>query len=163
MVKMSHDSGIPSPIIQGIMPSNQHHSDFISRKVLENRSRKIGLLGLSFKSGTDDLRESPLVELVETLIGKGMDVQIYDPAVNLARLVGANKRFIEEVIPHISKILVSNLIDMLSWADVIVIGRRDKELVDAVIANATSEQHIIDLVGGLDSHSVKSSYEGMLW
>lgn len=163
MVKMSHDSGVPSPIIQGIMSSNQHHSDFISRKVLENRSKKIGLLGLSFKSGTDDLRESPLVKLVETLIGKGVDIQVYDPDVNLARLVGANKRFIEEVIPHISRILVSNLVEMLSWADVIVIGRPDKELIDAVTANATSDQHIIDLVGGFDSSSVESSYEGMLW
>ena len=88
--------------------------------------------------------------------------QVYDPEVNLARLVGANKRFIEEVIPHISKILVADLIGMLSWADVIVIGRPDKELVEAVIANATSEQHIIDLVGGLDAHSVESSYEGIM-
>lgn len=163
MVKMSHDSGVPSPIIQGIMSSNQNHSDFISRKVLENRTKKIGLLGLSFKSGTDDLRESPLVGLVETLIGKGVDIQVYDPEVNLARLVGANKRFIEEVIPHISKILVADLVEMLSWADVIVIGRADKELIETVIANATSEQHIIDMVGGFDPHSVESSYEGMLW
>lgn len=163
MVRMSHDSGVPSPIIEGIMASNQNHSDFISRKVLENRTGKIGLLGLSFKSGTDDLRESPLVELVETLIGKGVDIRVYDPEVNLARLVGANKRFIEEVIPHISRILVPDMVEMLSWADVIVIGRPDKELVDAVIAIATSEQHIIDLVGGLDPQSVESSYEGMLW
>jgi GDP-mannose 6-dehydrogenase len=162
MVKMSHDSGVPSPIIEGIMASNQNHSDFISRKVLENRTRKVGLLGLSFKSGTDDLRESPLVELVETLIGKGVDIQVYDPEVNLARLVGANKRFIEEVIPHISRILVPDIIEMLSWADVIVIGRPDKELVDAVIANATSEQHVIDMVGGLDPRSAESSYERML-
>ena len=163
MVKMSHDSGVPSPIIQGIMPSNRQHSDFISRKILEHRTKKVGLLGLSFKSGTDDLRESPLVELVETLIGKGVDIRVYDPEVSLARLTGANKRFIEEVIPHISKILVSDLPELVSWADVIVIGRPDKEIVETVIVNATSDQHIIDTVGGFDSQRVKSSYEGMLW
>jgi GDP-mannose 6-dehydrogenase len=163
MVKMSHDSGVPSPIIQGIMPSNKDHSEFISRMILKNRTKKIGLLGLSFKSGTDDLRESPLVELVETLIGKGVDIQVYDPEVNLARLVGANKRFIEEVIPHISKILVADLDGMLSWADVIVIGRPDKELVDTVIASATSDQHIVDMVGAIEPRAVASSYEGMLW
>jgi GDP-mannose 6-dehydrogenase len=163
MVKMSHDSGVPSPIIHGIMPSNQEHFGFISRKVLENRTKKIGLLGLSFKSGTDDLRESPLVELVETLIGKGAEIQVYDPEVNLARLVGANRLFIEKVIPHISKILVPDLDGMLSWADVIVVGRPDKELVDAVIAKATSDQHVIDMVGGFDAYALESSYEGMLW
>lgn len=163
MVKMSHDSGVPSPIIQGIMPSNRQHSDFISRKVLEHKTKKVGLLGLSFKSGTDDLRESPLVELVETLIGKGVDIRVYDPEVNLARLTGANKRFIEEVIPHISRILVSDLPGLLSWADVIVIGRPDKEIVDAVIASASDTQHIIDTVGALKSHALVSHYEGTLW
>ena len=120
-------------------------------------------MGLSFKSGTDDLRESPLVELVETLIGKGVDIQVYDPEVNLARLVGANKRYIEEVIPHISKILVADLVEMLAWAEVIVIGRPDKEILETVVANAKNGQKIIDMVGALDPQSVKSNYEGMLW
>ena len=163
MAKMSHDNGLSTPIIQGINPSNQYHSDFISRKVLVHKNKKIGLLGLSFKSGTDDLRESPLVDLVEILIGKGTEIKVFDPKVNLARVVGANKRFIEETIPHISKIMVPDLIELISWADVIVIGQLDSQFVDALIANTTSEQHIIDLVDGLDPTAVGCSYEGALW
>jgi GDP-mannose 6-dehydrogenase len=91
IVQMAGHTGVSLPIISSIMTSNKEHTDFTFEKVLACGKKKVGLLGLSFKSGTDDLRESPLVDLVERLIGKGIDVRIFDPEVQVARLVGANK------------------------------------------------------------------------
>src|SRR3954462_1832699 len=100
------------PMMGGILASNRIHVEQAIEKVLATGKRRIGLIGLSFKTGTDDLRESPTVALAEHLIGKGMSLLVYDPEVHLSRLLGANKRFIEEHLPHIGKLIRETLGDV---------------------------------------------------
>ena len=94
--------------------------------MLETRRRRVGVVGLAFKPGTDDLRESPMVTLVETLIGKGCDVRILDQSVAIARLVGANRRYIEEEIPHIASLMCDDVEALVDHAEVLVIGSRGR-------------------------------------
>src|SRR2546422_545027 len=116
------ESDVSLPLLQAILPSNEEHIQQALDLIRETNSRKIGLLGLTFKPGTDDLRESPLVTLAERLIGKGYDLKVYDPLVNLERLVGANKTFILREIPHISRLMTRSLEDLLSESEIVVIG-----------------------------------------
>src|SRR5262249_26076077 len=101
------------PVIQSILPSNRRQIDRAIEQVLDTDRKTVGVLGLSFKAGTDDLRESPLVVLVEALIGKGLQVRLYDANVSLARLVGSNREYIERQIPHISSLLCDTIEDVI--------------------------------------------------
>src|SRR5579859_7581330 len=112
------------PVIESILPSNNDHIERAVDEVLHTGKRKIGVLGLSFKTGTDDLRESPLVQFIKRLLGEGCQVRIWDRDVALGRLVGSNRQFIEEVIPHIGTLLVANLSEVVHSAEVVVIGTR---------------------------------------
>jgi GDP-mannose 6-dehydrogenase len=136
-----------TPLLSSILPSNEAQVRRAAEKVLETRKRRVGVVGLSFKPGTDDLRESPMVALVETLIGKGLDVRILDPNVAIARLVGANRRYIEEEIPHIASLMCGDLPALLDHADVLVIGNAGDEAALAVAA-ADSRHIVIDLTRG---------------
>ena len=113
---------LPLPLLSAILPSNDAQIRQAVEAVLAARKRRVGVVGLAFKHGTDDLRESPMVTLVETLIGKGLDVRIFDPNVAVARLVGANRRYIEEEIPHIASLLCEGVEEVVRHADVLVIG-----------------------------------------
>jgi GDP-mannose 6-dehydrogenase len=113
--------------------------------VMAQRRNKIGMLGLSFKAGTDDLRESPLVKLTETLLGKGYEIKIYDHDVSLARLTGANKEYIGKGIPHISGLLHKSLDEVMDFAEVLVIGNSSPEF-DCILARRRPDQIVIDLV-----------------
>ena len=113
------------PVLNAILPSNAQQLDRAFQLVADAGARQVGVLGLAFKAGTDDLRESPMVEVVERLIGKGYDVSIYDANVNLAKLVGANKSYILEQIPHISDLMVSSIDEVLDHAGTLVIGNDD--------------------------------------
>jgi len=115
--------------------------------VLATRKRRVGVVGLAFKPGTDDLRESPMVALVETLIGKGCDVRILDPNVALARLRGANRRYIEEEIPHIASLLCDSVESLLAHAEVLVVGNAAAEATRAVAA-AGPDRVVVDLTRG---------------
>ena len=108
------------PVLNAILPSNKSHAEKGLQLIMTKGKKKIGILGFAFKAGTDDLRESPMVELIERLLGKGYDLKIYDRNVNLARLRGANKNFIENHIPHIAKLMVDNLDEIISHAEVLV-------------------------------------------
>src|SRR5690606_35164629 len=122
---------------------------------------KVALLGLSFKAGTDDLRESPLVELAEMLIGKGFDLSIFDSNVEYARVHGANKDYIESKIPHVSSLLKSDFDQVVDDADVIILGNGDERF--KAIANQTpSGKQVIDLVGFM-SHTTRQGAEGICW
>src|SRR5678810_389122 len=114
-------------LLNAILSSNRRHIERGVEMVLRTGKKRIGVLGLSFKAGTDDLRESPMVTLIETLIGKGIHVTIFDRDVSLARLFGSNKAYIEEEIPHIAKLMRGSISDVLSDSDVIVIGNGSKE------------------------------------
>jgi len=125
--------------------------------------KKVGVLGLSFKPGTDDMRESPVVSLVERLIGKGYSARIYDERVELGRLVGTNKAFLEREIPHITSLMCSSLEELLEWAEVVVVAHGDATFRRA-LPLIREDQKLIDLVGITrnDGH-IRGVYEGICW
>ncbi len=134
-------------LLSSILPANDAQIRRGVEAVLETRRRRIGVVGLAFKAGTDDLRESPMVLLVETLIGKGCDVRILDQSVAVAQLVGANRRFIEEEIPHISSLMCHEVETLVDHAEVLVIGGAG-EPARRVLAAARPDQVVVDLTRG---------------
>ena len=150
------------PILAAILPSNELQIERSVHAVIERGSKKVGVLGFSFKAGTDDLRESPVVELTERLIGKGYDLRIYDGNVRLASIHGANRDYILNHIPHISRLMVASIDEVLDHADTIVIGNAASEFRD-VPKRLSDGQTVIDLVRVTDSRSVSGVYEGICW
>jgi GDP-mannose 6-dehydrogenase len=135
------------PLLSQILPSNERQIQQGVVRVLATRRRRVGVLGLAFKPGTDDLRESPMVLVVETLIGKGCDVRILDRSVSIARLGGANRRYIEEEIPHIASLMCETPEDLLAHAEVLVVANADDQ-ARQVLAAARPDQIVIDLGRG---------------
>jgi len=150
------------PILSAILPSNEQQIERGVRAVIERGKRKVGVLGFSFKAGTDDLRESPVVELTERLLGKGFDLRIYDNNVSIARIHGANRDYILNRIPHISRLMVPSIGEVMSHAETIVIGNAAPEFRD-VPKRLGEHQSVIDLVRISDSRSVAGVYEGICW
>lgn len=148
------------PIINSILSSNAEHVENALHLIMEKGRKKIGFIGFSFKEDTDDLRESPVVILIERLIGKGYDLKIYDPNVNLARLVGANKDFIVNKIPHMSRLMVQDIDDIYEHSDIIVIGNRSQALS---VEKLGPDQIVIDLVRAVDGRTSDSTYSGICW
>jgi len=136
------------PLIGRILESNGAQVRRAVDAVLATHKKRIGVIGLSFKPGTDDLRESPMVTLVETLIGKGLDVRILDHNVSVARLTGANRKYIEEEIPHISSLMCSEAADLLSHSELLVVGNAGEE-TDQVLTAADPDVEVIDLTRGI--------------
>lgn len=150
------------PILESILPSNRLQVQHGIDMVLGKNKKRVGFLGYSFKAGTDDLRESPVVEMIERLLGKGFDIKIYDKNVNLASLVGANRDFILNTIPHISKLMVDSIDVVVQHSEVIVIGNGDPEFRE-VLARAGKGQILIDLVRISDQVSEEGQYDGICW
>ena len=133
------------PVIQAILGSNQLQIQHAIDQIVDTGKKRIGLLGFSFKAGTDDLRESPIVILAEALLGKGYSLCIYDKNVSIARLVGANKDYINKQIPHLSSLLTESIDEVLEKSDVIVVGNGAPEFGDA-LTRTRPDQIILDLV-----------------
>jgi GDP-mannose 6-dehydrogenase len=150
------------PILSSILPSNELQLQRGVQAVIEKGNKKIGVLGFSFKAGTDDLRESPMVELVERLLGKGFDLRIYDRNVSLAAIHGANRDYILNRIPHISRLMVTSIDEVLDHAQTIVIGNAAPEFAD-VPKRIGDGQTIIDFVRVCDSRTILGVYEGLCW
>jgi GDP-mannose 6-dehydrogenase len=150
------------PILSSVLPSNQLQMERGLQAVIDKGSRKVGILGFSFKAGTDDLRESPMVELAERLIGKGYDLRVYDRNVSLAAMHGANRDFILNRIPHISRLMVATIDEVLAHADTIVIGNAAPEFAD-VPRRTAEHQTVIDFVRVSESRTVAGVYEGICW
>lgn len=150
------------PILAAVLPSNQLQVERGLAAVLEKGKKKIGILGFSFKAGTDDLRESPMVELTERLIGKGYDLRVYDRNVSLACLHGANRDYILNRIPHISRLMVPSVDEVIAHAETIVIGNAAPEFAD-VPRLIGDGQSIIDFVRVCDSRTIAGLYEGICW
>ena len=150
------------PILSSILPSNELQLQRGVQAVIEKGNKKIGILGFSFKAGTDDLRESPMVELVERLLGKGFDLRIYDRNVSLAAIHGANRDYILNRIPHISRLMVTSIDEILDHAQTIVIGNAAPEFAD-VTKRIGDGQTIIDFVRVCDSRTIVGVYEGLCW
>jgi GDP-mannose 6-dehydrogenase len=151
------------PVISQILPSNQMQIRHAVDQVIETGRRKIGLLGFSFKAGTDDLRESPIVVLAEALLGKGLALRIYDKNVSLAKLVGANRDYIEKQIPHLATLLCDSIDEVVATSDVIVVGNASPEF-GAALAACRPDQIVIDLVRlPIDGDLLRAEYRGISW
>lgn len=157
----SHDVDVP--MLASLLASNQIHVEHAVNTILERGQRSIGVIGLSFKSGTDDLRESPMVELVERLIGKGMSLKIYDPEVRVSQLLGANKRYIEEVVPHIGSLMCESVDEAMKDMATVVVGLSGQEIMSDLYAHSQDGQFFLDLVGVLDPARLRGEYRGICW
>lgn len=151
------------PMLGHVLASNQAHLELALQKVTALGKRKVGFVGLSFKTGTDDLRESPMVSLAELLIGKGYELRIYDPEVHLARLLGANKSFIEQHLPHIGHMLAPELDAVVACSDVLVLSSSSRPVIDALARLARPEQVVIDLVSLPADVPLRASVQGLCW
>ena len=151
------------PVIQAILGSNQLQIQHALDQIMESGKKRVGLLGFSFKAGTDDLRESPIVILAEALLGKGYQLKIYDKNVSIARLVGANKDYINTQIPHLSSLLCETIDEVLDGSDIIVVGNAAPEFADAL--RRTRPDHlIVDLVRVKAERSeIPGQYQGICW
>jgi GDP-mannose 6-dehydrogenase len=154
---------VTTPMLGSVMGSNRAHIDHALERVMRSGRKKVGMIGLSFKAGTDDLRESPLVTVAERLIGKGYDLRIFDPEVNLSRLLGANKRYIEHSIPHIGSLMVSSAREAVDHAEVLIVGLGSKALVAEVKGLLRADQTVIDLVGFAPTAGSAAEYHGVCW
>ncbi len=163
MLYLARTNDVELPVMTGIQQTNAVHIQHAFDLVSAAGSRQVGLLGLSFKPGTDDLRESPLVALAELLIGKGYELKIHDPAVNLARLIGSNKRFIDETIPHLEKLMCDELNEIISHADVLIVGQKHAELDAQLTALGSSAPAIIDLTDMSQAGPSSENYTGICW
>jgi GDP-mannose 6-dehydrogenase len=150
------------PVLSAVMQSNRLQVERAVEMILRTGKKRVGLLGLSFKAGTDDLRESPMVTLVETLIGKGIKVSIYDRDVSLARLFGANKEYIEREIPHISQLMRESVGEVLDDAEVLVVGNKSEEFRQ-VGSELRGDQVLIDLVRLFGDKVTGGPYQGICW
>jgi len=153
---------VAMPILSAVLPSNELQIERAVQTVIEHGSRKVGILGLSFKAGSDDLRNSPVVELAERLLGKGFELRIYDDNVKLASIHGTNRDYILQRIPHLSALLVSSIEEVLEHAGTIVIGNAAPEFRD-ILPRVGYRQTVVDLVRIGECHSVSGVYEGVCW
>jgi GDP-mannose 6-dehydrogenase len=151
-----------TPLLSAILPSNDMQVQRAIDMIQAQGKKRLAFLGLSFKPGTDDLRESPLVVLIETFIGKGYDIRIFDENVSLARLVGANKAYIEKEIPHISNLMTESAQVAVDFGEVIVIGHKEPEF-ERVLEKASRDRVIIDLVRLFDEPPAGANYHGFNW
>lgn len=150
------------PILTSILPSNEMQIARGLQLIMDKGRKKVGILGFSFKAGTDDLRESPVIEVIERLLGKGYDLRIYDKNVNIARLVGANRDFILNRIPHISKLMVGDIDAVLHHAETIVLGNKDPDF-RRVPERLGDNQTLVDFVRIIEGRSMNGNYDGICW
>jgi GDP-mannose 6-dehydrogenase len=160
---MAKQRDVELPLHGSILPSNRVHLDRAIAKVLESGRRRVGMIGLSFKTGTDDLRESPLVLLAEHLIGKGIGLLVYDPEVHLSNLLGANSRFIERHLPHIGDHLTDDLAGVVAGSDLLVLGLADPDIYETLAAQVRADQIVLDLVHIPEPERIAGQVLGLCW
>lgn len=156
---LAHDLYLDTPVLNAISPSNSTLIERQTEAIEKFGKKKIGVLGLSFKAGTDDMRNSPIIHIIESLHGKGFDVKIFDKNVSLSRIIGKNKSVIEERLPHLSTMLIDNIDDMTDWAEVLIIANKDPKFSEIV---PTPEQIIVDLVRVKELEKY-NNYNGLWW
>jgi GDP-mannose 6-dehydrogenase len=150
------------PLLNSLIPSNAHQLEHAVKMITCNGAKKIGVLGFSFKAGTDDLRESPVVNVIERLIGKGYDLRLYDKNVHLASLTGANRDYIMHRIPHIYRLMSDSLDDVVDYSDTLVIGNNAPEF-ENVVADSLKDKHVVDLVRVNAQLRTQNAYQGICW
>jgi GDP-mannose 6-dehydrogenase len=160
-IARQHD--IVLPMLSSLLASNRVHIDHAVDKILKLGRPKVGMLGLSFKTGTDDLRESPLVLVAKRLLGEGCELRIFDPEVQLSRLLGANRSYIDANIPHLGSLLCPNIESMIDPSDVILVGLQQSALNEALQARVRPEHYVLDLVNLPNRDLLHCRYEGICW
>ena len=153
---------VQTPLLTGVAQSNQIQIQRAIDFVIDSGAKTVGLLGLTFKAGTDDLRESPLVTMCEALIGKGIDLSIYDPNLVLGNLVGANKAYILEEFSHIGKLLCDSVDDLIAKNDLMIVGNSYSHLREKLLS-LNSNLRVLDLVRFFETEKMPSSYHGISW
>lgn len=163
LTTIANDLYIESPILKNIERSNELQKSLTIRQIIHFGKQKLGFLGLSFKAGTDDLRNSPIIDVIEVLLGKGFDIRIFDRNVRLSKLFGANKKFIMEKIPFISKFIINNPAEIISHSDVLIVVNNDEEFKD-ILSNAPKGKIIYDLVNlSFKNKDKNKKYKGISW
>lgn len=153
---------VEAPLLKSLIPSNKQQIERALEWVLSQNSRNIGFLGFSFKAGTDDLRESPYLELIERLIGKGCDIRVFDQNVSLARLVGANKQYLMNAIPHVTQLMVPSMQEVVLHSDVIVATSRSPEY-ETVVDRMRPGQILLDMARLPNINRIAGNYDGINW
>ena len=163
LVHRARRADVPVPILESILPSNEGQIDRVFRTIEETGKRRVGLLGLSFKPGTDDLRESPMVALAERLLGRGFELMIHDPQVAVSRLLGANRAYVDQRIPHLSRLMASSADAVVNHAEVCVVGAADPEAIAAL--GRVDGRIVVDLVRfpGSADYEGDPGYIGVGW
>ena len=154
---------LETPILSSVLKSNDHQIEVAYELIAKAGKKKVGLLGLSFKADTDDLRESPMVELAEKLIGKGYELSIYDKEVSLAKIFGSNKKYIEQAIPHVSSLMKESVDEVIDNSEVIILAKSSKEF-ENIFTRIDKNKVIVDLVrivGNVEERG--GNYEGICW
>ena len=163
LMYLSRHLDMPVPVLQSILPSNQLQVDIACDLVVKTGRARVGICGFSFKPGTDDLRESPMVRLIEFLIGKGFQVKVYDEHVSPDRLYGANRAYIEQAVPHIASLMACSLDQLVEWSEVLVMGDRSSR-VQSALSRLRPEQVVIDVVRvPREKLSLNGNYHGICW
>ncbi len=161
LVYRARQFGVELPMLESVLPSNRSHVDVALQRIRDLGARRVAMLGVAFKAGTDDLRESPMLELVERLIGKGHEVVIHDEHVNLDRLVGTNREFVEKTLPHIASLLDHDLDVVLKDADVVVVAQANPAY--ARVCEMVTDRPILDLSGAARPVIPADNYRGLSW
>jgi GDP-mannose 6-dehydrogenase len=162
LMTLAHDHYLDSPVLNNIEKSNKNQQNIVFQKIIESNKQKIGFLGISFKSGTDDLRESPIIDIIERLIGKGYHTIIYDENVHISKLFGANRDYILKKIPFISKFITNDAEEFIHKSEVIVIVNNDRSF-RAILDNVPPQVAIYDLVNYPFNKCDDVCYEGICW
>ena len=163
LAQIAKQNDLEIPMLGSVLASNRVHIDHAVDKILKLGRPRVGMLGLSFKTGTDDLRESPLVMVAKRLLGEGCELRIFDPEVRLSRLLGANRSYIESHIPHLGSLLCDDIGDMLDPSDVILVGLQQPALDAALQARVRADHYLVDLVNLPNRDLLRCRYEGACW
>jgi GDP-mannose 6-dehydrogenase len=154
--------GVELPVLGNVLVSNRAHLDLAMAQIERYGVNRLALLGITFKTGTDDLRESPMLDLAERLIGKGYAVTIHDEHLEVAQLVGANREYVLRTLPHIASLLREDLDEVIAGAELVVIAHGAPAYAD-VPGRVTDTQHVLDLAGTARPLPQRANYRGMLW
>jgi GDP-mannose 6-dehydrogenase len=163
MLYLAKTRDVELPMLGNVLQSNRMHVEHAIAKVLASGRRRVGMIGLSFKTGTDDLRESPLVLIAEQFIGKGLSLLVYDPEVHLSRLLGANRRFIEQHVPHIGSLMREKIESVICESDILVVGLSDPKIFEALARHVREDQIILDLVNIPQRETLHGKVVGLCW
>ena len=158
----ARQAGVSAPLLESVLPTNEAHLDSLLSTLVASGCRKILLLGLTFKSGTDDLRGSPMVAVAETLLGRGFDLTIFDPHLDLDQLVGANEQMVARTLPHLSRLMTRDVEEAVQNAELIVAAQKSVKL-ETLAALVRDDQTILDVNGWRELESLRCHYEGFCW